>query len=97
MKSCFTALIVALLSFAAYAGDVPQSVLQPTPADAPVAAAAPVAAPVVVSEPVAVCTNGRCARLYNVETECSESCRNRLFGGHVVRKTSRTVYRPSRR
>lgn len=36
-------------------------------------------------------------RLYNVEEQCSEHCRHRLFGGTVVRKTARTVYKPVRR
>jgi hypothetical protein len=46
------------------------------------------------------CANGRCKsapQLYNAETCNSESCRNRLFGGTVVRKNSRTVYKPVRR
>lgn len=108
MKSCFVA-IVAVLSFVSFAaaGDSgePKSVVvvnhgQP--------AAAPAPAPAVVAAPVAactdcvaapVCTSGRCQtqKLYNVEQESSEHCRNRLFGGHVVRKTNRTVYKPVRR
>lgn len=39
---------------------------------------------------------GRCCRLYNVEETCTESCRNRLFGGHVKKTTVRKVYRPAR-
>lgn len=36
-------------------------------------------------------------RLYNVEETCTETCRNRLFGGYVRKSTARTVYRPTRR
>jgi hypothetical protein len=111
MKSCFVA-IVAVLSFVSFAvagdsGEV-KSVVVNHGQTAPVAAApAPVvvaAAPVAactdcVAAPAPVCTSGRCQtqKLYNVEQENSESCRNRLFGGHVVRKTNRTVYKPVRR
>lgn len=38
----------------------------------------------------------RCCRLYNVEETCTDSCRNRLFGGHVKKTTVRKVYRPVR-
>lgn len=112
MKSCFVA-IVAALSFVSFAvagdsGEIKSVVVnhgQSTPAPAPVVVATPapvaactdcVAAPVVAAP---VCANGRCQtqRLYSVEQESSESCRNRLFGGHVVRKTNRTVYKPVRR
>lgn len=107
MKSCFVA-IVAVLSFVAVAaagdsGEVKSIVVnhgQTTPVAAAPVAAAPVAACTdCVAAPVAACTSGRCQtqRLYNVEQENSESCRNRLFGGHVVRKTNRTVYKPVRR
>ena len=111
MKSCFVA-IVAVLSFVSVAAagnsGEPQSVLvnhgQAAPAaitSAPVVvAAAPVAAcNDCVSAPAPVCTSGRCQtqKRYNVEQETNEHCRNRLFGGHVVRKTNRTVYKPVRR
>jgi hypothetical protein len=112
MKSCFVA-IVAVLSFVSFAaagdsGEVKSIVVnhgQTTPAAAtPVAAAPAAAAPVAactdcVAAPATVCASGRCQtqKLYNVEQENSESCRNRLFGGHVVRKTNRTVYKPVRR
>ncbi len=104
MKSCFVA-IVAVLSFVSVAAagnsGEPQSIVV-------VNHGQPVAAPVVVAAPVAactdcaaapVCTSGRCQtqKLYNVEQETNEHCRNRLFGGHVVRKTNRTVYKPVRR
>jgi hypothetical protein len=88
MKACFAA-VIACVSFVAvaHAGEEPKSVLVQTPA----------AAPVVVAEPAVVCTTGCCTKLYNAETRVEESCRNRLFGGHVVRKSSRTVYKPVRR
>jgi hypothetical protein len=45
-----------------------------------------------------VCANGACGtKLYNVEEQASEHCRNRLLGGTVVRKSNRTVYKPVRR
>ena len=113
MKSCFVAIVAVLsfVSFAAAgdSGEVKSVVVnhsQPTPvvaapAPAPVVvAAAPVAACTdCVAAPAQVCASGRCQtqRLYNVEQETSEHCRNRLFGGHVVRKTNRTVYKPVRR
>ena len=109
MKSCFVA-IVAVLSFVSVAAagnsGEPQSVVvvnhgqkaactDCTPA--PVAAAPVAACTDCAAAPV--CTSGRCQtqKLYNVEQETSEHCRNRLFGGHVVRKTNRTVYKPVRR
>lgn len=109
MKFCFTA-VVAVLSFVSVAAagnsGEPQSVVvvnhgQPAaaPAPAPVVVAAPVAACTDCVAAAPVCTSGRCQtqKLYNVEQETSEHCRNRLFGGHVVRKTNRTVYKPVRR
>ena len=93
MKACFAAVILSFVSCVAFGGeDATKSVLQqPTLAEP-----ATVESPAIMTAS-ADCAHGRCARLYNVETECSESCRNRLFGGHVVRKTNRTVYRPARR
>jgi hypothetical protein len=49
-----------------------------------------------VSQPAVVCASGNCQRLYSADTKSTESCRNRLFGGKVVRKVSRTVVRPVR-
>lgn len=97
--ACFSALIVSFVALTACAlagtsADGTQSVLivgQPTLADEQI-----ISAP-CVEQPTAACANGRCARKYNEEVEQSESCRNRLFGGHVVRKSTRTVYRPVRR
>lgn len=64
-------------------------------------------AAVVTEKPVVVAESAPCAgqcctsecreRLYSTETQCSESCRNRLFGGKVVKKSQRTVYKPVRR
>jgi hypothetical protein len=102
MKTIFTFAIVSLIAAnttfgGEIAADGTQSVLvQP-------------AAPVVVVESSAPCVGGHCHRhrhacangqcstkLYNVEESSSASCRNRLFGGTVVRKSSRTVLRPVR-
>lgn len=49
--------------------------------------------------PALICVNGQCgsSRLYSVQAEEKEHCRNRLFGGHVVRKSQRTVVKPVRR
>ena len=109
----FTALFVACVSFVAagaFAGeptlaDAPQSVLITKPA---VATIIEQPATIVVTQPQVIeivsagspCANGRCKsapKLYNAETCNSESCRNRLLGGTVVRKNSRTVYKPVRR
>lgn len=59
---------------------------EPTPADTAAATAE-----------TDCCCSRRRTRLYNVEESCSETCRNRLFGGYVKKNTSRTVYRPARR
>ena len=98
MKFCFAA-VVATLLFVSFAtagdsGEVKSVVVlnhgQPT-----AVAVAPTAAPAACT----ACAGGRCQtqKLYNVEQENNESCRNRLFGGHVVRKSTRTVYKPARR
>ena len=95
--ACFSALIVSFVAMttcviAGNSADGTQSVLigQPTLADEPI-----ILAP-CVEQPTA-CANGRCARKYNEEVGQTESCRNRLFGGTVVKKSTRTVYRPVRR
>lgn len=84
------------------AADGTQSVLvQP----AIVTAAPVVVASAIVAEPASKhgncpCANGRCStgpQLYNAESSYHESCRNRLLGGTVVRKSNRTVYKPVRR
>jgi len=92
--------------------DAPQSVLTTKPATSTIIEqpAVVVAQPstIVVTQPQVIeivpaaspCASGRCKsapQLYNAETCNSESCRNRLFGGTVVRKNSRTVYKPVRR
>lgn len=58
-------------------------------------------APTVATAPETtqpVCRNGRCGhqRQYSSSTCTSETCRNRLFGGRVVRNNTRTVVRPVR-
>lgn len=96
---CLFASLCACVSFGGELGsDMPPSVLK-TEAPAVVVASAP-AAPCTtcVQQPALICVNGQCgARLYSVQEEQHEHCRNRLFGGHVVRKSSRTVVRPVRR
>jgi hypothetical protein len=100
MRVCFTLVILFAMSATqvAFGGEVAadgtKSVLVNTDAPA-VAARAPCDGNCAQAQ--IVCLNGRCARLYNAETESHESCRNRLFGGTVVRKGSRTVYKPVRR
>jgi len=102
---------VSFVATAAVAGeptlaDGTQSILA-TKQAAPIVVTQP-ATVVVAPQPVVIelvsavspCANGRCQsapKLYNAETCNSESCRNRLFGGAVVRKNSRTVYKPVRR
>ena len=49
------------------------------------------------SQPQTVCTSGKCARVYGVETYESSFHRHRLFGGTVTRNNTRTVVRPARR
>lgn len=76
-----------------------------TPAAAPVTTAAPVVvapAPAVTPDIVIVeqprrskCASGKC-KLYNVEEQSHEYVRNRVLGGHVIRRNSRTVLRPVR-
>lgn len=41
------------------------------------------------------CANGQC-KLYSVEEQAHESTRNRVFGGQVIRRGTRTVLRPVR-
>ena len=100
MKSfvCFLASVCACVAFSGEPTPaVPQSVLT---ADSPKVAPTPAeSAPACVDcqQPALICVNGRCgSRLYSVQSEQQESCRNRLFGGHVVRKTQRTVVKPVR-
>lgn len=92
----FFALVLSVVASNVLAGEI--SVLnhgEPAPA----AQAAPAAS--APASPACACTSGagNCCttRLYNVEENDSATCRNRLFGGYVVRKNSRTVYRPVRR
>ena len=97
MKTCFTAVAIVICACSAFGGELTtdtQSVLVNKPAPVAVASAP---CETCTQPAAAVCTNGRCQRLYSVEQVANESCRNRLFGGHVVRKNSRTVYKPVRR
>jgi len=99
MKS-FVCVLASVCACVAFSGEPtpaePQSVLT---ADSPTAAPAVATATDCVDcqQPGLICVNGRCgSRLYSVQSEQQESCRNRLFGGHVVRKTQRTVVKPVR-
>lgn len=89
------ALFVSAVLFSSFCFAQEKSIVnhgQPTPA----AAAAPAAAAPAASD-CNCCSTRRRERLYNVEESCSETCRNRLFGGYVRKSTARTVYRPTRR
>lgn len=104
MRGCFAFVVgSAALAFGSAFGGEPVSVLnhgQP-------ATAAPAPAKVVVEsapcaggqcgQPQIICTNGKCSRVYGVETYESASHRHRLFGGSVTRNSTRTVVRPARR
>jgi len=107
MRVCFTfaaAVAVSVLSIAGVAlggDDGMQSVLvKAKPAPVVVESAPVVVAQASCAQGGCPCANGRCQaspQLYNVEASCNESCRNRLLGGKVVRKNSKTVYKPVRR
>ena len=95
MRSVLFASLVTFSSIC-FAGET--SVLnhgQTAPAATP-GAAAP-AATATASDCDCCSRSRRRERLYNVEETCSETCRNRLFGGYVRKSTARTVYRPTRR
>lgn len=99
MKSVVT-LCAMLVCGVVLAGE-PVSVLNhsdkaPAPVAAPVVAPAATDTVVIVEQPRrSRCVNGQC-KLYNVEEQSHEYVRNRVFGGHVIRKGSRTVLRPVR-
>jgi hypothetical protein len=109
MKTTIVCLFAAMCANAAFAGafevaELPSVLTVAPTTTAVVVAPAPVvveAAPVAVLAPVQsgpVCANGKCGtRLYSVQTEQNEQHRNRLFGGQVVRRQSRTVVKPVRR
>jgi hypothetical protein len=113
MKSfvCLLASFCACVAFGGeFSSPEPQSVLKvEAPATvvveaAPAAACAKCAASACdccakSAQPSLICVSGQCgsSRLYSVQAEEKEHCRNRLFGGHVVRKTQRTVVKPVRR
>jgi hypothetical protein len=96
MKTCFTAVAIAFCACTVFGGELAEDtksvLVQPAPSAVTSAPCDTCTQPAEV-----VCVSGRCQRLYSVEQSANESCRNRLFGGHVVRKNSRTVYRPVRR
>lgn len=91
----FTSVLFCALTVLA-TEDNTQSVLVQTPT---VASTQEASAAAVVSTPVPqfVCENGTCRRVVNVEEQAYETHRRRLFGGHVTRKGTRTVYKTSRR
>jgi hypothetical protein len=99
MRVCFSAVAVVLsVVGAAFGGEVGQDGTQSVLVKSKPAPVVVESAPRVQSD--CPCTAGRCEtspQLYNVEARSDESCRNRLFGGKVVRKSSRTVYKPVRR
>lgn len=104
MKTLFSVCVV--LFCAAAVADETTSVLnhgQPTStattsAPAPVAASTP--APAAQSNLIALPRRGRCAngqcQLYSVDEQSYCQSRNRVFGGQVVRRGTRTVVRPVR-
>jgi len=100
----FVCLLASFCACAAFGGEfsapAPQSVLKvEAPATVVVEAAPAPCAACAQSAPALICVSGQCgsSRLYSVQAEEKEHCRNRLFGGHVVRKTQRTVVKPVRR
>lgn len=107
MRACFAFVVGCAVSAfgSAFGGEV--SVLNH--GQAPAAETVVVAAPAAVVEaapcvkgqcnqqPQTICTNGKCSRVYGVETYESASHRHRLFGGTVSRNSTRTVVRPARR
>lgn len=98
MRSVFTFAFVVLTAGVSFGGSEPQSVLVNKEA-----AAAPCNGGCCdgncSSGPQLICVGDQCgnSRLYSANSQSSESCRNRLFGGKVVRKTTRTVVKPVRR
>ena len=99
MKS-FVCLLASFCACVSFAGEPtlaePQSVLK---VEAPATFVAAPCTDCVSQQPALICVSGQCgtSRLYSVQSEQQEHCRNRLFGGHVVRKTQRTVVKPVRR
>lgn len=100
-----TAMVYTLMVLASE--DNTQSVLVPTPAtqNATVAPQAVVVREIatetvvvpVETAPNFVCVDGKCRRVTSVETQTHETTRRRLFGGPVIRNSTRTVYKTSRR
>lgn len=108
MRSVFAFAVAAVVSGVAFGGQEPQSVLVESPAPAVASTsdcdcgcrkkACGCSNGDCQSQPQLICVNGRCGeqKLYSVDTRSNETCRNRLFGGKVVRQNSRTVVRPVR-
>jgi hypothetical protein len=93
----FTTVLFYALSVLA-TEDNTQSVLVPTPATQEVpAVATPELAAAPSTSPEFVCVNGKCRRVTGVEEQTYETQRRRIFGGHVIRNGTRTVYKTSRR
>ena len=111
MKNVFT-LCALLFGSVAFAGEPVSVLNHgtPTPAAAPAPVAAAPVTTAVVAEPAVVvvgaprrvrCTSGKCCtgpdcKLYSVNEEAHEYVRNRVLGGQVIRRGSRTVVRPVR-
>jgi hypothetical protein len=108
MRSVFAFAVAAVVSGVAFGGQEPQSVLVESPAPAVASSAGcdcgcrkndcGCSNGACQSQSQLICVNGRCGeqKLYSADTRSNETCRNRLFGGKVVRKTSRTVVKPVR-
>lgn len=110
MRSIFFGFVSVLATSYVFGGEDVPSVLNHGSAPAAAVAAAPavVSSPTVIlacenctpraATPQLICVNGRCGeqRLYSVDAREEEHSRNRLFGGKVIRRHSRTVVRPVR-
>lgn len=100
MRSIFFGFVSVLATSYAFGGEDMPSVLKNESAPTAV-----VASPACenncasrASQPQLICVNGRCGeqKLYSVDAREQEHSRNRLLGGKVIRRHSRTVVRPVR-
>lgn len=111
MRSIFLFVVSVALAPCVFGDDNPPSVLKRDnpPAATAIAPAPAVVSPTVIvqcdncvertqAQPQLICVNGRCGsqRLYSVDARDEEWSRNRLFGGQVIRRHTRTVVRPVR-
>jgi hypothetical protein len=110
MRSIFFGFVSVFATTYAFSGENMPSVLTHDNAQPAVVTTAPAAVttPTVIlacencepraATPQLICVNGRCGeqRLYSVQSREEEHSRNRLFGGKVIRRHSRTVVRPVR-